>query len=333
MYVAQSSCCFSRTCRSFLGYSAEGINRELATTLESAAFCRKFKSCKSLAIPETGILKLANSLPDNLNRESNMLRLISSSNLECSLSWWEIARGILPSLRYIVERDCSEMELPFLSNRVDAADLPDTHPDSLQLATDPFGNDYFCKTCSYELANTYFHCVGCESLLAKDFNICIECHNDKAFLTNVEMHGRATAMTSQFHHLGAPRAWCNCSSIAQCPECRTCLSCLCSCHTKFQKRRRFYTEEQQWAMLARCAKAVKGAEVLYATETECRLHGETMISPKMEKPLRCDVTEEDADAATEEKSDKIYVGGASGKGELNVFVNEVNLDGAAFAAV
>ena len=44
---------------------------------------------------------------------------------------------------------------------------------------DPFGDDYFCTLCHQELGNTYMHCSGCEALLAKDFNICVQCHSSK----------------------------------------------------------------------------------------------------------------------------------------------------------
>jgi hypothetical protein len=268
--------------RSFSGITAEGINRELATTLESAAFCRKYASCKSLAIPETAVLKIADTLPPDLNRHSPEQPVSLGSCTEYALASWEVARGILPSLRYIVHRDCNshtarakEIE----SNVMEFDDLPDTHPKKLHNTIDPFGNDYFCKICSHELANTYFHCDGCESLLAKDFNVCTECFNDGSFYVNVEMHQwNKTAMASHFHHLGKPplKRCSNSLDCMTCSNCRKCLYCNCVCHTKFQKRRRFYTEDRQQAILERCSQLTQGHDIKYATETECRLEGESM---------------------------------------------------------
>ena len=267
--------------RSFVGITAEGINRELATTLESAALCRKYSTCKSLAIPETSILRLADNVPIDLNRSMSLQYThFGSHRSECILSWWEIVRGILPSLRYIVNRDNVDFG-GGRSRKIKVSECPDTHLNEAQSGIDPYGNDYFCSICSHELANTYFHCHGCESLLVIDYNICIGCFNDGAYAINVEMHKRGnTPMACHFHHVGKPKA--KCSNPAKhdmkCSECNKCLLCNCVCHTVFEKRRRFYTEDRQRNMLERCTELARDCEIKYAFETEYQLYGEPLVA-------------------------------------------------------
>jgi hypothetical protein len=265
--------------RSFIGITAEGINRELASTLESAAFCRKYTTCKSLAIPETAILRIADSVPEDMIPH-NILQLafLGSNRTEHKLSWREILRGILPSLRYVIERDSKFYNGP--SKKIIINDLPDSHVNAAHHGIDPYGNDYFCRICSHELANTYFHCNGCEVLLAKDYNICIDCYKEEAFATNVAMNQWNNAsMACHFHHVGKPKRQCT-SSLEHnmnCSECLKCLFCNCICHTIFQKRYRFYTEERQRSVLDCCTQLIHGDEIKYSCETECQLNGKPMI--------------------------------------------------------
>lgn len=265
-----------------MGVTADGINRELASTLECASFCRPHESCKSLAIPETAILKLATRLPSSIDDDSRrdpVFDELPGAYTEYRPSLLEVARGILPSLRHVVTRDCAGGAQPDEEN---ADPLPDTHPDSGN-AIDPFGSDYFCIICFHELANTYFHCCGCEALLAKDFNVCSQCFNEGAHVRNKLMHrephqsDKKTAMASNFHHVGVPSGnACRCQRAHKCSECGKCPWCVCSCHSKFGKRHRFFTDERQKGLLDRCIKLVD-QDVLYATETLCRLNGEGMV--------------------------------------------------------
>ena len=65
--------------------------------------------------------------------------------------------------------------------------VPESHLNPLTRPIDPFGNDYTCKICDRELANTYFHCEGCEELIKKDYNICEECFTEDRFKCNTAM--------------------------------------------------------------------------------------------------------------------------------------------------
>ena len=92
-----------------------------------------------------------------------------------------VLRGILPSLSRVVATHKLAVESYKLSTErlrkgkmptLRAARLPDSWQNPSQAAIDPYGSDYFCKICNYELSNIYLHCDGCEMLLQKDFNIC-----------------------------------------------------------------------------------------------------------------------------------------------------------------
>jgi hypothetical protein len=276
-----------------MGLSAEGINREVSSSLECASLCRQHKTSKSLAIPETAIIKLASILPsikDRLSRQEPLLIVPAVSYSEYRPPWKDLARGILSSLRYVVKRDCNEhydycesIE-PRQTNPdpkgfvLNVDKVPDSHRDAYEHPIDPFGNDYFCKLCDQELSNTYFRCNGCEKLLAKDFNICSQCFDEREFLQNIEMYEvTRTVMASSFHHIGATNGKCTCQHPGACLACQKCVLCCCNCHKDFNKRCRFFTESRQKDLLGHCKELVGGDEVQFATETECRLDGEGMV--------------------------------------------------------
>lgn len=272
-----------------MGFSAEGINREVSSTLECASLCRKHKTSKSLAIPETAIFKLASGIPSRKNQRCYQKPLFSvpaAAYNELRPTWKDIARGILPSLRYVVKRDCHKQwdGCESTKHRRDQGVLlhvdkvPDSHCDAFEHPIDPFGNDYFCKLCDQELSNSYFHCNGCEKLLAKDFNICSQCFEEREFLQNINMSKvTTTAMASNFHHMGKNLGKCTCQRPGACLECQKCMICTCNCHKVFYKRFRFYTEWRQEELLEYCGELVGDDEIQFARETECRLNGEGMV--------------------------------------------------------
>ena len=223
------------------------------------------------------MLKIAFSLPDKINLDTFLHQSIfQDSSNTCEPSCWDIVRGILPSLQFIINRDQDSLKWKCKLK----SNVPDVHPNSSYSSIDPFGNDYFCKICSYELCNAYFHCNGCETILGKDFNICIECFKEDAYCKNIEMnHQNENLMSSHFHHCGRPSMKC-CHPSSECLECSFCQKCLlstCICHKSFQKRYRFYSVDQQQARLEQCQQLIHGNYVKYSIETEHRLRGEAMI--------------------------------------------------------
>jgi len=97
----------------YRGYDAEGINREIASTVECASLCRQHNR-QSLAIPETALLQMAKKLNPKLVEvgdlklsSGNSILAFGNSSKKSSPRFCpsdlEICRGILPSLTHIVE--------------------------------------------------------------------------------------------------------------------------------------------------------------------------------------------------------------------------------------
>jgi hypothetical protein len=50
--------------------------------------------------------------------------------------------------------------------------LPNTSENSSESPGDPYDSaGYSCNLCYHEVSNTYMHCLGCDQLLTKDFNV------------------------------------------------------------------------------------------------------------------------------------------------------------------
>jgi hypothetical protein len=276
----------------FSGITAEGINREAATTLECTSLCRDNK-CKSLAIPETAMLRLASQLPtatetNPQSRQEPMFRNAVTAETDFRPNWIDIARGILPSLRHIVTREraaesCRTSKRQLSNGKI----APDSVHDSSRASIDPFGNDYFCKLCDHELSNTYFHCEGCETLLSQDFNICSLCFSERKFLVNKVMHDCCKSeLHPNKHHVGQPSSYCDCDSSGMvCDTCENCMTCCCCvCHTTFSKRFRFFSAQDLNDILQRTEELVGGNEIEYARETELRLDRVAMVEANSNGP-------------------------------------------------
>jgi hypothetical protein len=158
--------------RMFMGVDAEGINREVSATLESAKLCRLHESSKSFAIPEAALFKMASLLLHDEDNETTTMLVARGPHLgvgdvTCHLQRQDIARGILPSLRYLVKKELLAgswgMDRTEYENGVEITEAkrrPDSHLDSMYTQIEPYGSDFFCKICYQEISNTYFHCEG-----------------------------------------------------------------------------------------------------------------------------------------------------------------------------
>ena len=160
--------------RMFLGLSDMAINRQVAFILESANQCRKEKvGC--LAIPRAAIIKLAYTLAEDGRDEND-----SDDEFDYLPSTIDIARGILPSLQYVIDEEVkkSGVKTDRKTEKTDSQINSLNRPNMV----DPYGNDYFCILCKTELFNLYYSCEGCEDLLDKEYNICFRCYNEKEYL-------------------------------------------------------------------------------------------------------------------------------------------------------
>lgn len=117
-------------------------------------------------------------------------------------------------------------------------------------------NDYVCRLCKAELANLYFHCVGCEELLELDLNICPACFDDKRYFAEIRMHDKNEKPRSDRNHTGQKDKLnrgkgCSCRQ-GTCTKCKLCPQCSCKCHHKFKLHRRFFEKERLERILVKC---------------------------------------------------------------------------------
>ncbi|GAX10199.1 hypothetical protein FisN_3Lh394 [Fistulifera solaris] len=233
----------------FLGHSREAIHEEVKTALQCADICRNVGT-SSLGIPETCLLKLAMLLSHNGGTICNDL-LYPIRNAAC--------QGILPHLQAIVQQEIESGS--GISNK---AKIADNQQDPDSYSVDPFGADYFCHTCKKELANSYFHCLGCERLLQKDLNICRMCLEEKKYGTNIRLGVACKSRNSDIIHAGilskhGNAKGCSCRQ-GICRECGYCKSCSCRCHHEFQLHYRFFMIDELKDMVKRVEKLAKASD-------------------------------------------------------------------------
>lgn len=196
----------------YKGVTSEGINREMVSTLECAKLNREYDDAESLAIPETCILFMARRCVSEYERQSGVPQddavrrklpaFLASRSIGSGVStadsvskngdeFLKVLRGLLPSLKYVVQRhkrafeqakqtmeamEANEEEMGKLS----FAPWPDTREAPDRATMDPWSDgDMKCRGCGAEISQCYMHCNGCEEKLSKDFNICVECHKNR----------------------------------------------------------------------------------------------------------------------------------------------------------
>lgn len=104
----------------------------------------------------------------------------------------------------------------------------------MKQTVDPYGTEGFtCETCLKEISNVYYHCLACELILKKDFNVCMDCAQENLHEVNT-----LPAISSLKGHFGsidwsaAQRSGQMCSHRAKsCRLCGFCVKCSCRCHT------------------------------------------------------------------------------------------------------
>ena len=274
-----------------MGLSAMGINRQLAFCLESANQCIEPK-IRCLAIPRAAIVKMASTLhegDENDNRRTNEFEYLPSLQ--------DMARGILPSLRYVLNE---EEKGDLCRSRGDDV-VTDSRVNTLnkQGCIDPYGSDFFCIICHAELCNVYYRCVGCEKLLDKDYNICFRCYKHKMFLDDMEMGldkdgelSEEGTKTTIRYHTSMKKPPCGTQKSQKCKrtvchQCDKCWECSCMCHRNFREHKRFYNKQDLKNVMENCVRCAKGEEVLYAKETLMRLQCAPMkIKEQIKVPSR-----------------------------------------------
>lgn len=281
----------------FRGVTAEGINREILTSIECAALNRKC-GVLSLAIPELSLMQMARTLapkPEEGSALPGAYResLLAFDNYSSGFETFKkgfmpststLCKGIFPALQYVIKQHIYAMNVAerLKSNskerhkRVSVVERPNAWENPITFALDPYGNtDFFCKLCHKELSNVYLHCVGCEVILSKDFNICLECHQEKRYAKPVQMHPLNNKRHSTINHIGNYTfdrvSRCPCKNGPVCRHCNYCAGCSCRCHTWFSLHFRFLKRGDELQLLHRVKRQVSRAEIDAAEEAEKRL--------------------------------------------------------------
>lgn len=260
---------FSSAGRRFAGLKAEAINRLCAASVECQRLAQKHETAKPLAIPETVVLWQARAIQSAIEWYKNP---VANDLGPHRIDLKEMAIGILPSLRYIAERDALDKREICATDFLQIA-VPDDR--NLQGRVDPYGVDGFrCSVCWMELAHAYFHCDGCE-YSGKDYNVCTDCYIERQYLGRPHYDTCAGGPG-----VVVPHGKCGCRELT-CDHdgCKKLKPCSCRCHEFFHRRTRFFTDEEIRELVAAAESLAEGKEVKYHQETLVRLQGKVMVKP------------------------------------------------------
>ena len=266
----------SSTSRLFTGLDAEALNRIVASCMECQTLTKQYDTAKPLAIPETGILWHANAIKKYVQVikkcGDQCVGLLRSDGGEGRLDMKELARGILPSLRYIAERDALDKRRITPHDRLVLSDPDDRNREG---HVDPYGVDGFrCGSCSMELAHAYFRCDGCE-YSGRDFNVCTDCYLNKKYMGRPHYES-CSGGPGNF----VPGGKCGCREL-KCDHdgCERQKPCSCTCHQFYHRRTRFFTDDEVREFITAAESLAEGKEVRYHEETLHRLRGKVMVRP------------------------------------------------------
>lgn len=241
----------------FRGYTATGIGKEIDTSLSSAKVCQKNeKIC--LAIPERVLLCTAKQMITQCDSKKHQFPAPKT-----------VLQGIKKSLIEVVNDHLSLYSKKQTGgndvndngekkHRVTIAKNTDAYTKGLDVI-DPYTNDFFCKICHKELSNMYLHCDGCDMLLGKDYNLCVNCHDNRLYENLHEMHHdkkSSKEVNSKKNHTGnmckkirkdgRKTNTCKCKvNVENCEHCKLCTGCSCVCHTNFTLRFRDMTIDDE----------------------------------------------------------------------------------------
>lgn len=231
----------------FRGVTANGINRDMVSTLENVLRNRRFEPPKqSLAIPKFCLLTTAvtaKTICATREADGFFPTTVDKERREQSMT---ILKGLLPSLEFVVAEEEEAAKNAEAAGILTKGSRP--RPNSWEhpqiFSMDPFLNsDYYCFTCKQELSNTYMHCKGCEELLGLDTNFCVGCHQNDKHKKCFVVHARLVTEDSAFNHTcydEKTKRACKCKPILPCSTCSKCRLCCCTCHETFTYTQRMW---------------------------------------------------------------------------------------------
>lgn len=286
----------------YTGITSYGINREISSILECSRLNRD-QLKQSLAIPETCVIQMAKALIaayDCLKEPSQQLegtslipfksRQYQGIGPKKSLSISDTLanlQGIFASFKYIVSShknaSISKKASGCREQRVSIAKVPNTWENPELTPLDPYGSgDFFCKLCYEELSNIYLHCDGCENILKKDFNICVNCHSEERFRVFYQMHPLNDKRHSTINHTGqyekSRASRCPCKNGPVCKNCGFCAGCSCKCHRAFTLHHRFMKVDEETNLFAKVENIVQTLDWRIEETTMRLMHAGKQLS-------------------------------------------------------
>lgn len=264
----------------YRGATSEGISREFSSVLENTSLI-SVRSKISLAIPELCLLQTARALTSNSFQKRQSTQFWSMCDKSLSQGHGQgscdILRGMLPSLRFVIERQlrASRKAIQDQTGLVSVASRPNSWENPNVFAVDPYGAaDFYCKLCHVELSNVYMHCTGCDELLDRDFNICVDCHASNQANVFINMNPMKDRRLTCYHHIGNLKRdkgrGCGCRALV-CVRCAKCAKCSCKCHQEYVLHHRLLSREDLQELLAKVESIVGEDEISFSGEISQRL--------------------------------------------------------------
>ena len=247
---------------------------------------------KPLGRARQAVIRLASLVPiSKEERNERRFLLARKSYMKRYPGWATIARGILPSLRYVI--NC---EKDNKSDENEGETLPDTYPGqgAENGGINPYGSWYSCVFCNCELAELYYSCDGCELLLDKEFTVCAVCYSNNDHLQHNKIVGLDDKLklndinwTPNRHHVPSIDSIDKDMRDCEKEDCQSgksrCLQCSMILHTKMTQHRRFNEGKTLDSILQNCEDCAKDNKVMYSQETERRLNGDITEKCKLVK--------------------------------------------------
>ena len=245
----------------FRGFTAIGIDKEIYTSLSSTKICQQHRKV-CLGIPETVLLHMAKQMVTQIDSKKKQFPAPKTVLQGIKRSLYEVVdiHSTFYSKYQTVGNDTSVNNSGYKKHCVTIAEKTDANTKGYNVI-DAYSNDFMCKICHKELSNMYLHCCGCDKLLGRDYNLCMDCHINKEYMNLHEMHhleSSATILNAKMNHTGympnnvrkdgrrKTKIKCRCNdSVVNCDYCRLCTGCSCICHTKFILRFRYMTIEDE----------------------------------------------------------------------------------------
>lgn len=244
----------------FCGVTIEGCNDEVNYLVKSVRENKPMS--KVFCNPIQAMLRMSKGLMVRLNfvqeGKSEMQRYEARRDRQMLQNMW-------PFISEILDKEFAKGDELMSNPWCEESDVSDIVPlregGSIEIPGEAYsgGDQYFCNVCNTELGNLYGRCQGCKSHLELDhaYHVCLGCIEEEAkkvslrHFEHVRTHGR-TVTCNRIHGEAVQLCLDLERKSSECLQCKndptkkkqpSCMLCRCTCHQKFEIRRRFIGKE------------------------------------------------------------------------------------------